>query len=30
MPVVFTYVDDMVQWFASRWHRGRGTHPAHA
>jgi len=25
---VFTYVDDMVQWFVRRWHALRGTRPA--
>ncbi len=28
VPVVFTYVDDMVQWFVRRWHALRGTRPA--
>jgi len=30
VPVVFTYVDDMVQWFVRRWHALRGTRPAAA
>jgi hypothetical protein len=28
VPVVFTYVDDMVQWFARRWRTWRGAHPS--
>jgi Cu/Ag efflux pump CusA len=28
VPVVFTYVDDMVQWFARRWRHWREAHPA--
>ena len=30
VPVVFTYVDDMVQWFVRRWHALRGSQPGAA
>ncbi len=30
VPVVFTYVDDMVQWFVRRWHAWRGAAAGHS
>jgi hypothetical protein len=29
VPMVFTYVDDMVQWFARRWRAWRVAHGHH-